>query len=344
MKSINILIKSFLFSVVVFLLSNTAVFSQQKVFDINKINKDTTVVNPKKTSKYTTLKSVNYLIHILPPTKNFTHIGGNMEFGIESKTDNAKITLRFQASHTFNYVDSIFMKSANHYKEALLDYRFFKSHEMLFKGMKYISLFNNDTMVTWNMICGNNYCGVAIYATYPLSKESKIGDAFTKTITSIIFEKNPEITPEYNVPFTCDYSILDLKFFQKTGIAAIFTEDGESLELTKGTKCFFATSIPPSQSQADNLADNVIDLLNNTFLGPYLKDSIYASKVLETEIQQQKGLQIEGGFKNHDTRVFVIYMAATMGSYNIVMGYCEEDEKDLFFEKIRKFMKDFRYN
>ena len=90
MKSINILIKSFLFSVVVFLLSNTAVFSQQKVFDINKINKDTTVVNPKKTSKYTTLKSVNYLIHILPPTKNFTHIGGNMEFGIESKTDNAK--------------------------------------------------------------------------------------------------------------------------------------------------------------------------------------------------------------------------------------------------------------
>lgn len=336
--SINLLVTIAIF---IFFTSIDSIYSQQNI-DFEKINSDTINIKSKKTKKYITLQAVNYLIHILPPDNTFKIINNGRDFGISSKKYNASILLKFQSVNKFSYIDSTFNKTLNYYKDIIRSYNFFKSDNILFKYMQYGALVGNDTMSTWNMICGNDIFALNIYVTYPIREENKLGKLMKKTLTSLIFEPNPAITPEYNTPFTCDYSLLGLKFFQRTGLASIFTEDGLPLELTKGSKCFFSVVIPPSTSQTDNLADNVITLLNNTFFEPYLQDNILASKVLETEIQQQKGIEIEGSFKNNYEKVFLVFMAATASNYNIIVGYCNEDEKDLFFEKIRKLKQTWK--
>ena len=172
-------------------------------------------VSPKITSKHLRLRAINYDIYILPPDNTFKIINDDLEFGIESKKYNSSITMKFQGAESFSYADTIFRKALNYYKQDTSDYYFSKSNNMLVKLMKYESLVGNDTITTFNMICGDEVFSLVIHAKYPSKYDKKLKKLVENSLLNIVITPNPDIKPEANVLMDFDYSLLGLKFFQR---------------------------------------------------------------------------------------------------------------------------------
>lgn len=307
------------------------------------INKDTVIINPKITEQHYTLKAINYYVYIIPPDNTFKEIKSENEFGLESKERNARIELKFQGSNNFEYVDGIMNRSLTYYSDLITKYKLLKSNGTLIKYMKYSSLIGNDTMTTWNVICGDDLFGLLIMLRYPTQEDDYMDKLVERLLHSIIIKPNPLITPETNMVIDFDYSLLDLKFFQRSLAYTIFSEDGLPPKLSKGSKFFLVSTNPPSGSQQDNLADQVIDLINDTFFD-FMPGKILATRVEETVINGQNGIEVEGYFDNDEDKVFIMFMAATMDRYNIIIAFCKESESKDFFAKVREVKETIKLN
>ena len=130
--------------------------------------------------------------------------------------------------------------------------------------------------------------------------------------------------------------------FREIKSFAVFSEDGLPPNVSKGEKFVILASVFVVKSQRDNLAEQVIQLINNSFVR-YIPSSIQVSRVSEIEIHQQNGIELEGVFENNEELNFLAFMVPTNEVYHIILAIATEKEKEDLYQKVREMLKTVCY-
>jgi len=318
--------KYFLPLFVLFFLTAAQIYSQ----GTSKSNNEVAISN-----RHIMLPSASEIIYIIPPNESFKFdtTGLRVSFGLLSETYDA--TMRFSYRIDIPSDVNILRNSYN-----VLKHETFKSNDVNVQYFKLNPLYN-ETLIHWVVFCDNDFFSFYGIVAYDIKHDESLSKDIEESLRSIIVIRNPDVVPESNISATGDFSLLGLKFVQKMSIPmSYFTEDGLPALATQGNKVVMIATPPTSASVNIDISENAISELTAVLRNSVLpNDTLIAICVQPVEFVNNQGVVIEGVLASNPLRNFIgVYsFSRELRVFFAILGICNEDEKEEFFEKILKF-------
>ena len=326
--------------VLLIILANTQIFSQV-IFD----KKDTIKITNKISKKHVHLATASDVIYLLPPDKSFKvdSARARVRFGLVSEKYDATMEFSFMVGMPSDA--NLLQRS-----KKILKYEVLKINDVNVKYFK-LNPLNNESRINWFVFCENELFSFYGIVSYDIKHDKAISKNIEKSLRSIVVTRNPDVIPERNMGMSGDYALLSsslgLKFVQRMSIPlAYFTEDGLPAAITKGSKILIMATPPDSRFDSLDIAEKALRDLNRVFRQYRANDTLIAERVQLEEFLTHDGVVIQGSLMSNPARNFIGIYATSHGHlpFFAILGICNEDEKDDFFEKIHKFKATVRSN
>ena len=316
-------------------LAATQIFSQS----ISTKNKDTVRITSKISNKHVMLPSVSDFIYIIPPDKSFRvdTARERVPFGLVSEKYDATIQISYRLGVSS---DVNILQQSN----SILKHELLRCNDVNVKYFK-LNPLHNESQINWLFFCDNEF--FSFYGTIHYDK--KFDKALAKnveaSIKSIIVTRNANLVPENNAYMSGDFSLLDLKFVKRMSVPlTYFTEDGLPALSTKGSKIVILATPPARKLGNIDIAERAIQdlasVLKNSELNQLNPDeSLIVQRVQPIEFATNHGVVVEGVLSSDPNKNFIAIHSVSVGinTFYVLLGICNEDEKQEFFEKILKF-------
>ena len=330
----------FALALLLIILTSSSVFSNV-IFD----NKDTIKITNKISKNHVHLATSSDVIYLLPPDKTFRvdSARAKVRFGLASE--------QYEATMEFSFLtgmpsDPKLLQHSN----KILKYEVLKINDVNVKYFK-LNPLNNESRINWAIFCENELFSFYGIVSYDIKHDKVLSKNIEKSFRSIVVTRNPDVIPERNMGMSGDYallsSLLGLKFVQRMSIPlAYFTEDGMPAAITKGSKILIMATPPDSRFDTIDIAEKAIRDLNRVFRQYRENDTLIAERVHLEEFLTHDGVVAQGSLLSDPTRSFIGIYATSHGQlpFFVLLGICNEDEKEDFFEKFHKFKATVRSN
>jgi hypothetical protein len=315
------------------------------IYSQSNLSQDTIKVTNQLTDKYLKLPAINNIFYILPPEESYIIDENPDKFGLNSKKYESDLYLRFQSEGALNEVNPDFVLQTRT-QFGLLKNELILANDVIVRYIKFKSLQNNDTIINWNMLAGNDFFAIYGNLTYSQKYDKELSDKVEKSFKSIVVTRNPDAKPESNIWFDGEHSLLDLKFIQRyDAYTSSFSEDGLPVKYSKGSKFAVLATPPHNQGNKNDIAAIGIDEINLVLRNRISTSndkfdttlSMIPYSVKEDEIDGIPGILFEGVLSTDENRSVIAYFAPANKLFHSVIGICNSDETAEFFEKIRKY-------
>ena len=312
------------------------IFSQTVSID----NKDTIHITSQLSKKHIMLPTANNFIHLIPPHRSFVvdEERTRVQFGLFSKKYDATMRIAFRSSiHRSTYSDDVNQLKLSH---RILKYELLRINDVNVKYFK-LNPLNDESQINWVIFCDNDFFSLYIVVSYNKKYDRALSKRMESFIRSIIIAPNPSVTPTSNMSMVGDYSLFDLKFVQRLSVPlSYFTEDGIPAATTRGSKIVILGTPPTVSLDTINIAEKAIRDLNLMLRQHAPNDYLIPLSMRPTEFATYHGVIVEGILASNHNKTFIgIYSNANdpkIPFYGI-LGICNEDEKEEFFERIHRF-------